>query len=100
MFVRYKRKQTRAGEVLNLSLQRSYRDPARLGAVRSETIAGLGSIPVRPHPTEACLFWFKLDAKLSGLALSADDEAKVRATIQERVPRPPVLLPQLVRMRA
>lgn len=99
MFVRYKRKKTRAGEVFNLSIQRSYRDASRLGAVRSETITGLGSIPVGPHPTEASLFWFRLDEKLRTLALSADDEAKVRGSIQERIPRPPVPLPQLVRMR-
>ena len=99
MFVRYKKKRTREGEVFNLSLQRSYRDPARLGAVRTETIAGLGSIPVKPHLTESSLFWFKLDAKLKVLTLSSDDEAKIRASVQERIPRPPIPLPQLVRLK-
>jgi hypothetical protein len=99
MFVRFKKRLTRSGEIFNLSLQRSYRDPSRLGAVRSETIRGLGSVPVTPHPTEASLFWFELDAKLKDLSLEADDDAKIRTSIQERIPRPPVPLPQLVRTR-
>lgn len=99
MFVRFKRKARQAGEVLNLSLQRSYRDPARLGQVRSETIAGLGSISAKPHPTEASLYWIKLDEKLRALSLSADDEAKVRASIAAKFPRPITPLPQLVRLR-
>jgi hypothetical protein len=85
MFVRYKKRLTKSGEVFNLSLQRSYRDHARLGQVRSETIAGLGSIPAKPHPTESSLFWIRLDEKLRRIALSPDDEEKVRASIQERV---------------
>ncbi len=97
MFVRFKRKVTQAGEVFNLSLQRSYRDPSRLGQVRSETICGLGSVLVTPHPTEASLYWSKLDAKLDALALSPDDEAKIRRSIQDRIPRPAIPLPQLVR---
>ena len=99
MFVRFKQKQTKAGQVFNLSLQRSYRDSARMGQVRSETICGLGSIPERPHPTEASLFWFRVDEKLRRLALSADDEAKVRTSIAAKIPRPPLSLPQLVRLR-
>ena len=70
-----------------------------MGQVRSETICGLGSVPVRPHDREANLYWLKIDAKLDALALAPDDEVKVRASIQERIPRPPVPLPQLVRMR-
>lgn len=99
MFVRYKKRFTKSGEVFNLSLQRSYRDPAWLGQVRSETICGLGSVPVTPHPTEASVYWIKLDAKLKDLSLSTDDEAKVRASIAAKIPRPTVPLPQLVRMR-
>jgi hypothetical protein len=99
MFVRFKRKVTHAGEVFNVSLEQRYRDPARLGQVQSETICGLGSVPVTPHPTEASLYWIKLDAKLEDLSLSADDEEKVRASIESRIPRPTLPLPQLVRMR-
>jgi hypothetical protein len=99
MFVRFKRKETQAGEVFNLSIQESFRDLSRLGQVRSRTIAGLGSIPANPHPTEASLFWFRLDEKLRTVALSTTDEEKVRASIQQRIPRPATPLPQLVRHR-
>lgn len=99
MFVVFRKKVTKAGPVLTLSLQESYRDPSRLGQVRSRTIAGLGSIPVPAHPSEASLFWFKLDAKLGKLAISASDEAKVRAQIQDRIPRPLTPLPQLLRLK-
>ena len=99
LFVRYRKVKTKAGEVFNLSLQRSYRDPARLGQVRSETIAGLGSIPAKPHPTEASLFWFKLDAKLAALSLAPEEEQKIRSSINSQIERPAVPLPQLVRLR-
>src|SRR6266498_1135957 len=98
MFVRFKQKLTKAGEVLNLSIQRSFRDPARLGQVRSKTICGLGSVPIRPHPTEASLFWFKLDARLEDLSLSPDEEAKIRDSVQRKIPRPRTPLPELVRL--
>jgi len=50
-------------------------------------------------PTEASLFWFRLDAKLQDLSLSTDAEAKIRSSIHERIPRPPIPLPQLLRLK-
>ena len=97
MFVRFKQKQTKAGQVFNVSIQESFRDPSELGRVKSRTIAGLGSVPVKPHPTEAAQYWFKLDAKLDALPLSPDNKAKIRGSIQDRIPRPEIPLPQLVR---
>jgi hypothetical protein len=44
--------------------------------------------PTRNDPTEASLFWIKLDEKLRRLSLLPDDEAKVRASIEERIRGP------------
>jgi hypothetical protein len=97
MFVVFRKKKTRAGRVINLSLQESYRDAGQLGRVRSKTIAGLGSIPENPHPVESSLFWFRLDEKLRKLALAPTDDAKVRCSVQSKIPRPPTPLPQIFR---
>jgi len=56
-------------------------------------------VPIRPHPTEASLFWFKLDARLEDLSLSPDEEAKIRDSVQRKIPRPRTPLPELVRLK-
>lgn len=91
MFVRFKSKTTRAGKVYNLSLQRSYRDPSRLGNVRSQTLAGLGSVLQSPGPYERNRFWLLLDARLAYMlvsgALSTDDIDKIKASVNEKISR-------------
>lgn len=90
MFVRFKKKVTSAGAVFNLSLQRSFRDPSRLGDVRSQFIAGLGSVQQSPGPYERNRFWLLLDARLFsmlGKSLTTDDLEKIKASIQVKIPR-------------
>ena len=93
MFVRFRKLLTKKKvAVLNLSLQRSYRDPGRLGQVCSETVAGLGSIRESPGPLESSEFWRSVDTRLPRLRLSgrlsANEELKIRRQIQAKIPRP------------
>jgi hypothetical protein len=62
------------------------------GKVRQEHIADLGSIDGHALPSifDRLAFWHELDNRLARLSnrISADDAAKVRASVHERIPKP------------
>jgi hypothetical protein len=84
MFVRFR--QAKSGH-LHVSIV----EPRRInGTVKQEHVASLGSIMTPPTVDAREVLWVKLEERLPRLAnrLGEDGMAKVRAAVQERIPRP------------
>ena len=75
--------------MFRVELAESFRDPARGGEPRNRFIAYLGSIRERDcsNPVSQVKFWRGVEARLSRLNLSINDEKMVREKVQTRVPK-------------
>lgn len=90
MFVRFRRYQLRkGGNALRAELVESYRDERKGGGPRNRYISYLGSIREQDcsNPVAQHRFWHSVEARLTRLRLSADDEKMVRDKVQERIPQ-------------
>ena len=90
MFVRFRKQELRKGSVsLRVELVESYRDAAKGDDPRNRYIAYLGSIREDDcsDPRTQYRFWRSIEARLSRLCLSVDDEKAVREKVQARIPR-------------
>jgi hypothetical protein len=85
MFVRFRQSDRR--------LQASLTETRRQGGkVRHEHVAGLGSVPVAPSPSDRLAFWTKLHQRLDALSnrVDAAQRGAILTAIHARIPRPTI----------
>lgn len=90
MFVRFRKyKLNKGGDALRVELVESFRDPAKGGEPRNRFLAYLGSIRERDrsNPVAQVKFWRGVEARLTTLNISPDDEQMIREKVLVRVPQ-------------
>ena len=86
MFIRWIKRTNKRGTFQFCYLCQTHRVEGK-PKPENKTLAGLGSIALKPTPPEREVFWMQIKASLDKQDLSIAERAKIEAAITQLIPR-------------